>query len=55
MKIDKPQSEEFRRFDALVGQVMSVPPETLKRRLAEDKETFKPKKKKAKARKSPPR
>jgi hypothetical protein len=40
-------SEEFARFNALVGKVLSIPPETLKRRLEEDRETYKPKKKKA--------
>jgi hypothetical protein len=46
---------EFVRFDALVGKVLSVPPETLKRRIEEDRETYKPKKKKRKATKTPPR
>jgi hypothetical protein len=54
--MDKGQtSEEFARFNALVGKVLSVPPETLKRRLEEDRETYKPKKKKGKATKNPPR
>lgn len=48
-------SPEFDRFNALVGKVLSVPPETLKRRLAEDRETYKPQKKKRKATKTPPR
>ena len=48
-------SEEFRRFNALVGKVISVPPETLKRRLEADRETYKPQKKKRKATKTPPR
>jgi hypothetical protein len=48
-------SEEFARFNALVGKVLSVPPETLKRRLEEDRETYKPKKKKGKAKEAPPR
>jgi hypothetical protein len=48
-------SEEFARFNALVGKVLSVPPETLKRRLEADRETYKPQKKKRKATKAPPR
>jgi hypothetical protein len=48
-------SPEFDKFNALVGKVLSVPPETLKRRLEEDRETYKPKKKKGKAKKTPPR
>lgn len=48
-------SEEFAKFNALVGKVLSVPPETLKRRLEADRETYKPKKKKDKATKTPPR
>ena len=55
MKIDKPQSEEFAKFNTLVGRVLSVPPETLKRRLEADRETYKPKKKKDKAKKTPAR
>lgn len=54
MKLDKPQSEEFAKFNSLVGKVLSVPPETLKRRLEEDREKPKlPKKKKTT--KAPPR
>jgi hypothetical protein len=48
-------SSEFERFNALVGKVLSVAPETLKRRLEEDRETYKPQKKKRKATKTPPR
>jgi len=48
-------SPEFERFNALVGKVLSVPPETLKRRLEEDREIYKPNKKKGKATKTPPR
>jgi hypothetical protein len=48
-------SPEFDRFNTLVGKVLSVPPETLKRRLEADRETYKPKKKKDKAKKTPPR
>jgi hypothetical protein len=52
----KPEtSPEFERFNALVGKVLSVPPETLKRRLEEDRETYKPQKKKRKATKKPTR
>ncbi len=50
-----PRSEEFAKFNALVGKVLSVPPETLKRRLEADRETYKPQKKKRKATKTPPR
>lgn len=54
--MDKPRtSEEFTRFNALVGKVLSIPPETLKRRLEADRETYKPQKKKRKATKAPPR
>jgi len=49
------RSKEFERFNALVGKVLSVPPETLKRRLEEDRGTHKPKKKKSKSRKTPKR
>lgn len=49
------RSEEFARFNALVGKVLSVPPETLKRRLEDDRETYKPQKKKRKATKTPTR
>jgi hypothetical protein len=48
-------SDEFRRFNALVGKVLSVPPEAVKSRLEADRETYKPKKKKRKATKTPPR
>lgn len=48
-------SPEFARFDALVGKVMSVPPDEVKQRIAQDHETYKPKKKKSKATKTPPR
>ena len=50
-----PRSEEFAKFNALVGKVLSVPPETLKRRLEADRETYKPEKKKRKATKTPSR
>jgi hypothetical protein len=46
---------EFDRFNTLVGRVLSVSPETLKRRLEEDRETPKPKKKKGKDKETPPR
>jgi hypothetical protein len=49
------RSLEFEKFNSLVGKVLSVPPETLKRRLEADRETYKPQKKKRKATKSPPR
>jgi hypothetical protein len=55
MKSSTKTSPEFERFNALVGRVLSVPSATLKRRLEEDKETYKPKKKKGKATKTPPR
>jgi hypothetical protein len=55
MKSTAGTSPEFERFNALVGRVLSVPPATLKRRLEEDKETYKPKKKKGKAKETPPR
>jgi hypothetical protein len=55
MKSEPRTSPEFDRFNALVGKVLSVPPETLKRRLEEDRETYKPQKKKRKATKTPPR
>jgi hypothetical protein len=55
MKTEAKTSPEFDRFNVLVGKVLSVPPETLKRRLEEDRETYKPKKKKGKAKKTPPR
>ena len=55
MDSDAKRTPEFERFNALVGKVLSVPPETLKRRLEEDRETYKPKKKKGKAKKTPPR
>ena len=42
MKSEAKTSPEFARFNALVGKVLSVPPETLKRRLEEDRETYKP-------------
>jgi hypothetical protein len=48
-------SPEFDRFNTLVGKVLSVPPETLKKRLEEDRESLKPKKKKGKAKETPPR
>ncbi len=48
-------SPEFERFNALVGKVLAVPPETLKRRLEADRETYKPQKKKRKATKTQPR
>lgn len=48
-------SEEFARFNALVGKVLSVPPGELKQRIAQDSATYKPKKKKRKATKTPPR
>jgi hypothetical protein len=49
------RTPEFARFNALVGKVLSVPPETLKRLLEADRETYKPQKKKRKATKTPPR
>jgi hypothetical protein len=55
MWVKATSNTEFSRFNALVGKVLSVPPETLKRRLEEDTETYKPKKKKGKAKKTPPR
>jgi hypothetical protein len=55
MKLEPRTSPEFDRFSALVGKVLSVPPETVKRRLEADRETYKPKKKKDKATKTPPR
>lgn len=55
MKSEPQTSPEFDKFNALVGKVLSVPPETLKRRLEEDRETPKPAKKKKKTTKTPPR
>jgi hypothetical protein len=55
VKSEPRTSPEFDRFNALVGKVVSIPPETLKRRLEEDQAAYKPKKKKAKAKKTPPR
>jgi hypothetical protein len=55
MKSEPRTSPEFDRFNALVGKVLSVPPEALKRRLEADRETYKPQKKKRKATKTPPR
>jgi hypothetical protein len=55
MKSEPRRSPEFENFNALVGKVLSVSPETLKRRLEADRETYKPQKKKRKATKSPPR
>lgn len=55
MKSEPRTSPEFDKFNALVSKVLSVPPETLKRRLEADRETYKPQKKKRKATKSPPR
>jgi hypothetical protein len=55
MQGETSRSPEFDKFNALVGKVLSVPPETLKRRLEEDRETYKPQKKKRKATKTPPR
>jgi len=55
MKTEAKTSPEFDRFNALVGRVLSVPPETVKSRLAADRETYKPKKKKRKATKTRPR
>jgi hypothetical protein len=55
VKIKPKTSPEFERFNALVGRVLSVPPETVKGRLEADRETYKPKKKKRKATKTPPR
>ena len=55
MDYEAKRSPEFARFNTLVGKVLSVPPETLKKRLEEDRETYKPKKKKGKAKKTPPR
>ena len=55
MDSEAKHSPEFARFNSLVSKVLSVPPETLKRRLDEDRETYKPKKKKGKAKKTPPR
>jgi hypothetical protein len=55
MKSEPRTSPEFDRFNALVGKVLSVPPETLKRRLEEDQETYKPQKRKRKATKTPTR
>jgi hypothetical protein len=49
------RSEEFARFNALVGKVLSVPSETLKDRLKEDQATYKPQKKKRKSNKAVPR
>ena len=48
-------SEEFTRFNALVGKVLSVPPEALKKRLEDDKSAHKSKKNKGKAKETPPR
>ena len=40
----KPQSEEYKRFEALLGQVLSVPKAEVTRRIEEDKrEKRKPK------------
>lgn len=55
MVVKRDTQTEFARFDTLVGKVLTVPPETLKRRLESDKETYKPKKKKGKATRKPPR
>ncbi len=55
MDSEAKRSPEFARFNSLVSKVLSVPPETLKRRLEEDRETYRPKKKKGKAKKTPPR
>jgi hypothetical protein len=48
-------SPEFDKFDSLVGKVLSVPPEALKRRLEADREAPKSPKKKKKATKKPTR
>ena len=55
MDVKVGKSPDFERFNALVGKVLSVPPETLKLRLEEDRETYKPQKRKRKATKTPPR
>jgi hypothetical protein len=39
-------SPEFQRFNALVGKVLSLPPDEAKRRIEQDHETYKPKKQK---------
>jgi hypothetical protein len=55
MKSEPRTSPEFDRFNALVGKVLSVPTETLKRRLEADRKSYKPQKKKRKATKTPTR
>jgi len=55
VKQDKPHSEEYERFNNLVGKVLTVSPEAMKRRLEADRQTYKPQKKKRKATKTPPR
>jgi hypothetical protein len=39
-------SPEFERFNALVGKVLSLPPDEAKRRIEQDHETYKPKRQK---------
>jgi hypothetical protein len=48
-------SEEFARFNALVGKVLSVPAEEIKRRREEDRSSPKPKKSKRKSKAAPAR
>jgi len=45
MKTEHSRSEEFQKFDALVGRVLSVPKVEIQKRIAADKR--KPKKKTA--------
>ena len=46
MKSSTKTSPEFEKFNALVGRVMSLPPDEAKRRIEQDHETYKPKKQK---------
>jgi hypothetical protein len=46
MKTEPARSEEFRKFDALVGRVLSVAPSEIQKRIAKEKRTAKPQPKK---------
>jgi hypothetical protein len=46
MKTEPARSEEFRKFEALVGRVLSVAPSEIQKRIAEEKRTAKPRSKK---------
>jgi len=47
MKSEPRPSPEFAKFDALVGRVLSVPKAEIQKRIADEKRTAKPKKKRA--------